>query len=122
MNPTSKLTDIDNAEQPQLSFQRKAVKNFRTRKVPEVQTPHPPTAESFASSTGTTQSTPSPSTPLIGALNDLTTQSDDAATGSKPKRFFSDIIDVDSANGNDSDDGAQPKPCEIFISSLYTCS
>ena len=37
--PTSKLTDANNSEKPELSFQRKAVDEFRSRQVQEAQPP-----------------------------------------------------------------------------------
>ena len=37
--PTSKLTDANNSEKPELSFQRKAVHEFHTRQVQEARQP-----------------------------------------------------------------------------------
>lgn len=102
MNPTSKLADTNNTEQPQFSFQRKEIENFRTPEVPEGQAPHP-----------LIESSP---------LNDLTVQSDNSAAGPKPKRSFSAVIDVDNVDDNDSDYGAQPRPSKISFLLFHTCS
>ena len=93
VNPTPKLAGTDNIKQPQLSFQRKAIEDFRTHKVPESQDAEPSAAPS-QSSTAPSQfsASPQPSTvqaqPTGSPSTDLITKPDspDSAAGSKPKR------------------------------------
>lgn len=56
--PTSKLTDANNAEQPQLSFQREAVQAFRTRLAQDVPNVPAPPADTTDTTTNPITSSP----------------------------------------------------------------
>jgi len=86
--PTSKLTDANNAAQPELSFQRQAVQAFRIQ----------------------AQEAPSPLNPFIDNTNPL--------ARSSPKRNVSTIVDIDAGridSDGDEDTDGQPKS-RTFIS------
>jgi hypothetical protein len=110
-NPTSRLTNADNVEQSQLSFQRKAVQDFRIRQVQD-----PPSKQLVLSqpSAAPSQSSASSATPP----QSFTTLSTDLSL--PPKRTISAVINTDGNETEETDE--QPKRCTsctfYFLSAL----
>jgi hypothetical protein len=111
-----KLTNTDNTAQIPLSFQRKAVQDYRVRQPPQVNaTPlqAEPSTSDLPSSTApsqhsaTTSPPPEPSTP----------QAIPSAPPSSNGSTADPEVDVES--GTDSDSDAQPKPRKFLINSVF---
>ena len=91
--PTSKLTDANNAAEPELSFQRQAVQAFRTR----------------------AQEAPSTLKPLVEHTKTPTKSSDSSLTPNVPTPSI-DHVDAESLeSGGDEDTDSQPKPCMFLF-------
>ena len=103
LNLTAKLKDTANASIPELSFQRKAVQDYRSRPVEVSQPAESPNEP--------------PSLTLDAHLH--VSCSDKTTSTSQAKRTFSSIT---SDNVNDFEDGdassAQPEQCILFYLSL----
>jgi hypothetical protein len=127
--PTSRLTNADNVEQPQLSFQRKAVEDFRTRqdRDPTVTRLSPPISHATIA---TLPPCLNPSISTVAALPPTTPPQPTVTTpppSSAPpssavflqtgdltlKRNLSAIVDTDN-DEDDEDVSIQPKPCKSF--------
>lgn len=123
--PTSRLTNTDNTEQAQLSFQRKAVEDFRTRQ--NAMATSEPSAIQSAEPTPSPPQSPATSTLLPSQsieapslswappppLADFLPEAQNSASTSTLKRSLSSVINIDDKD-DDEDVSIQPKPCTSF--------